>query len=164
MSHDLGLIIALAAPVLLITVLRINAALVFLSLCLGAVLVNYVAGEANSLVSLFFDQAESVSASTLQLGLLFAPAIVTCLVTLFSVHGRFKVLLNIFPAVAAGALALLLAVPLLPQGLRSSLESQTAWDFILQAQAFVVGIGAFISLAFLWTQRGSLRHHDRRRH
>ncbi|MGH8465742.1 MAG: hypothetical protein ACRER5_16485, partial [Pseudomonas sp.] len=42
-----GLIIVIAvAPALLLTVLRVNAVLVFLSLCLGQVLVQFVGPEA----------------------------------------------------------------------------------------------------------------------
>ena len=163
MSHNLALIIALAAPVLVLTLLRINAALVFLSLCLGAVLVEYVAGEANSLITLFSEQAGTVSASSMQLVLLLAPAVVTCVVTVFSVHGKLKTILNILPALAASALALLLVVPLLPNGLRFELEMQEVWRHLVKAQALVVGLGAIISLVFLWLQRGSFKHHDKRR-
>ncbi len=163
MSHNLALIIALAAPVLVLTLLRINAALVFLSLCLGAVLVEYVAGEANSLITLFSEQAGTVSASSMQLVLLLAPAIVTCVVTVFSVHGKLKTLLNILPAFAASALCLLLVVPLLPNGLRFELEMQAVWNHLVKAQALIVGMGAIVSLVFLWMQRGSFKHHDKRR-
>ena len=164
MSENLALIIALAAPTIVLVALRINAAMVFLSLCLGAVLVQYVAGEANSLITLFFDNADSVSASTVQLVLLFAPALVTCVVTIFSIHGKLKVPLNVLPAVGASALGMLLTVPLLPSGVQSGLEEQAIWEQLVKAQALVVGVGALVSLAFLWTQRRSFKHHDKRRH
>lgn len=163
MSHNLALIIALAAPVFVLTVLRINAALVFLSLCLGAVLVEYVAGEANSLITLFSEQAGTVSASSIQIALLLAPAIVTCVVTVLSLHGKLKTLLNILPAIAASSLTLLLLVPLLPTGLRLDLEGEQVWRHLVRAQALVVGVGALASLVFLWMQRGSFKHHDKRR-
>src|SRR5688572_15312779 len=114
MSDNLALIIAMAAPTIVLVLLRINAALVFLSLCLGAVLVQYVAGEANSLITLFSKEAGTVSASSMQLVLLLAPAIITCVVTVFSVQGTLKTLLNILPALAASALGMLLVIPLLP--------------------------------------------------
>ncbi|HEU5187712.1 MAG TPA: hypothetical protein VFT87_04390 [Candidatus Saccharimonadales bacterium] len=163
MSHNLALIIALAAPIVVFTVLRINAALVFLSLCLGAVLVQYVAGEANSLITLFSEQAGTVSASSIQITLLLAPAVVTSVVTVLSLHGKIKVLLNLLPAITASALALLLVVPLLPNGLRFELETQEVWRHLVKAQALIVGVGALASLVLLWLQRGSLKHHDKRR-
>lgn len=158
MSENVFLLGAIAIPIVLFTLLRINAALVFLSLCLGAVLVQYVGGEANSLVSLFFEDVGSVSASTLQLVLVLAPAIVTCVVTVFSIRGKVKTLLNLITAAGASALAFLLVVPLLPHGVRVEVQSQDIWQFVTQAQAFLVGVGALVSLAFLWTQRRNLRH------
>lgn len=163
MPDNFALIIALAAPVIVFTVLRINAALVFLSLCLGAVLVEYVAGEANSLITLFSKEAGTVSASTMQVTLLLAPAVVTSVVTVFSLHGKAKILINLFPAVAASALAVLLVVPLLPNGIRYDVETQEVWKHLVKAQALVVGVGALASLVFLWMQRGSFKHHDKRR-
>lgn len=164
MSHNVALLIALAAPVFVMTVLRINAALVFLSLCLGAVLVEYVAGEANSLVTLFSGQTGTLSTSSIQLALLFVPALVTCVVTIFGMHGKLKVPLNALPALGASALAVLLTVPLLPFGLRFALEEQAVWEHLVRAQALIVGAAALVSLVFLWTQRRSLKHHDKRRH
>ena len=163
MSHEIALILALALPVLLLVVLRINAAMVFLSLSLGAILVEYVAGEANSLITLFSAEAGSVSASTIQLFLLFTPAAVTCIVTLFSVRGGLKAMVNILPAAATAAFAVLLAVPLLAPGLRFELEQLALWDELVRSQALIVGAGALISLAFLWFQRHHLRHQDKKR-
>jgi len=163
MPDNLALIIALVAPVIVLVALRINAALVFLSLCLGAVLVQYVAGEANSLLSLFSAKTGSVSAASVQLVLLFAAALVTCVLTVFSVRGEIKISLNVLPAVAATLLALLLAVPLLAPGLRYAIEGQALWRQLTNAQALVVGLGAVISLFFLWTQRATFRSKDKRR-
>lgn len=163
MPNDLALIVSLLAPALVLALLRINAALVFLSLCLGAVLVQYVAGEANSLITLFSKQAGTLSASSMQIVLLLAPAIVTSVVTVFSVHGKLKILLNILPALAASALAVLLVVPLLPTGLRFELEAEQTWRILVKSQALIVGMGALVSLAFLWMQRGSFKHRDKRR-
>ena len=45
MSHEIILIVALVLPVLTFLVLRANAAMVFLSVCLGAVLVDHASGS-----------------------------------------------------------------------------------------------------------------------
>jgi len=163
MSHNLALIIALALPAIVFTVLRVNGSMVFLSVALGAVLVQYVASEANTLLHLMSAHVSPVSTSTLQLILLLAPAAVTSVVTVFSAHGRLKTVLNFFPSAAAGALAVLLAVPLLTPGLRYAFEGQTAWHYLSNAEALVVGIGAAVSLFFLWTQRASFKQHDKRK-
>ncbi len=164
MSHNAALIVALVLPAFLFVMLRINAAMIFLSLCLGAVLVEYVATDANSLLALFSSRAGSFSASTIQLILLLGPAAVTTVVTLFSLHGRMKVMLNIFPAMSAALLGVLLAVPLLPLGLRYALQSQGVWHELVQAQALVVGVGALMSLFFLWMQRAHFKQPEKKRH
>lgn len=153
MSHDLVLIIALALPALLLVFLRVNAAMVFLSLCLGAVLVDHVAVQAGDLLGLFTPDVPSFSRSTIELALLLAPAIVTAVVTLFSIHGKLKSLLNIIPAAAASMLAVLLAVPLLSL----DLMDQGAWRVLANSEALIVGAGALVSLFFLWSQRRSFR-------
>src|ERR1700733_5844066 len=116
MNQDITLIIALAVPIIVFLALRVNASLVFLSLCLGAVLVQYVAPEANSFLQLISAHVNGISSMRVQLLLLVAPAVVTTVVTVFSVHGRLKGVVNILPALAASALFVLLAVPLLPPG------------------------------------------------
>jgi hypothetical protein len=158
MPNNIELIVALAVPLIVLTVLRINAAMVFLSLCLGYVLVQFVANDADSLISFVAPNADSVSASTLRLGMLFTPVVLTCIFMVFSIHGRIRVALNALPAAGVSILGLLLAVPLLTPGLRHAIRTQALWQQISQAQAMAVGISAFISLIFLWAQR----HHSQR--
>ncbi|HSX33171.1 MAG TPA: hypothetical protein VLF91_02430 [Candidatus Saccharimonadales bacterium] len=162
--HDLVMIVALVVPALLFLVLRVNASLVFLSLCLGTVLVQYVASQANDLITMLVPHASPISTSSLQLVLLLIPAIVTAIVTIFSMHGRLKTVINVLPAAGAAALAVLFAVPLLTPGLRANLESLKTWHYLSNSEALVIGAGAAVSLTFLWTQRSALRHHDKRHH
>jgi hypothetical protein len=164
MNHNIALIIALAVPAILFLALRVNASLVFLSLCLGAVLVQYVASEANTLIHLMTPHVSPVSTASMQLLLLLAPATVTTIVTVFSVHGRVKNVVNVLPALATSALFVLLAVPLMPPGLRHTLQGQQVWHYLSNAQALVVASGALVSLGFLWTQRNFFKQHDKRRH
>jgi hypothetical protein len=163
MTHNLALILALALPAALFIVLRINAALVFLSVCLGVVLLNSVAAEANDMIAMFIPRISSATEIGIEFGLLLGPAIATSVFTLLSMHGRIRVVANAVPAAAASMLMLLVAVPLLPGGLRFALESQQAWRILSNAEALVIGLGALVSLFFLWTQRSMLRHHDKRR-
>lgn len=164
MSHDLLLITAIAVPAVVFIVLRINAALVFLSLCLGAVLTQYVAPEANEMLRMFAPRVGAVSTTVINLSLLLAPAIATAVFMIFSVHGRVKVMLNSASAIAAGALAVLLAVPLLPTGLMFMLQSQQAWKILSKAEALIIGVGALVSLFFLWTQRTGAKHRGKNKH
>jgi hypothetical protein len=164
MSHDLVLIVALVLPILLFLILRVNAAMVFLSVCLGAVLVDHVSGDANLIVGSFSPTTNSLSQTTVELLLLLVPAVATTIIMALSVHGRLRVFLNLFPAAASSMLLVLLAVPMLPRGLAIALMTQPTWRMLSNAEALVIGMGALVSLFFLWTQRRNFRHHDKRKH
>jgi hypothetical protein len=153
MPHDFQLIIALVVPLIVIAILRINAAMLFLSVCLGYVLVELVAKDANSLISFVAPKAGSLSQTSWQLAMLLLPVILTSVIMIFSVKGRIKVMLNMLPAAATSVLLVLLVVPLCTPGLRYALQSEAVWQQLNRGQAAIVGVGAFISLLFLWTQR-----------
>lgn len=157
MPHEYQLIIALVIPFLALTILRINAAMVFLSVCLGYVLVELVAKDANSLIAFLAPKAGSLSQTTWQLAMLFVPVVLTSFIMLFSIKGRLKSMFNTLPAAAASFLMVLLAVPLFTPGLRYAIQHESFWRQFNRAQALVVGVGAFISLLFLWTQRRSAK-------
>jgi len=161
LPHNLELVAALAIPLIVMAVLRINAALVFLSLCLGYVLVELVAKDADSLIS-FLTTADSLGQATWQLGMLFLPVVLTSIFTAFSIKGHLKTIANIVPAAAVSVLGVLLAIPLLTPGLRYAIQEGPLWQGINEAQALIVSIGAFVSLVILWSQRkagGSKHHH-----
>ncbi|HEY5667949.1 MAG TPA: hypothetical protein VIR03_02165 [Candidatus Saccharimonadales bacterium] len=153
MPNDIALIVALVLPVIILTVLRINAAMVFLSLCLGYVLVQFVANDTDSLISFVAPNHNSVSASTLRLVMFLIPIVLTSLIMIFSVKGRAKLAFNALPAAGVSVLALLMAVPMMTPGLRSAVQAQSVWWSIAKAQALIVGASAMVSLLFLWMQR-----------
>ena len=152
-TTTLELLGALLVPLVVLVVLRVNAAMVFLSLCLGYVLVQFVANDADSFINFVAPNRASVSASALRLGLLFLPAVLTACITLLSIHGRVRTLINILPAAGVAALAMVLAVPLLTPDVQHTVESLAIWRQASQAQALIIGISSLISLLLLWTQR-----------
>jgi hypothetical protein len=157
-----GLVILLiAAPVFLLTVLRVNAAMVFLSLCLGQVLVTFVGTDAASTVGILASDG-STNPSVVSLCLLLIPAVFTTLIMMRTIKGKFKLILNVLPAISVGVLMLLLVEPLLSPGLQAAVESTDAWYLITKLQAFVVGVSAIISIFFLWLQRP--KHHKEDKH
>lgn len=153
MSHDALLFGLIAAPFLVLTALRVNAAFVFLSLCLGEVLVQFVSNDVSSFMQVFTARVSPIGNSTMQLVLLFAPAVLTTVVMLFSMRGRTRMLLNALPAAATSLFAALLAVPLFAPGLRQGVEAESAWQQLSRAQSLVVLLGAVLSLLFLWSAR-----------
>lgn len=142
----------LAGPVVLMTVLRINAAMIFLSVCLGSILLQFVGPDAASLVELFSSHASSVSKSTVLLALLLIPVVLTMLFTIRSVHGS-KVIFNLLPAAAASFLLLLVVRPLLSPGVNGAITANPLWRQLERSSDLIVGLGALVCLLYLWSQR-----------
>jgi hypothetical protein len=165
MNYNLALILALLLPALLFIFLRVNAAFVFLSVCLGAVLVDHVGNQAHDMLGLFAPKVNSASRTAVDLALLLTPVVLTTIVMVLSVRGKWKVILNAVPAIAASMLMVILAVPLLSRGLSFNLMHQPVWNALSKAEALVVGLGALVSLFFLWLGRASFRSkHDKKKH
>jgi hypothetical protein len=144
--------IAVAIPVLLFAILRVNAAIIFLSLCLGSVLVNLVGSDANSVLSLFSAGLHE-SNVMLPLTLLFAPAVLTTLIMIRTIKKGLPLLLNILPSLAFGVVGLLLAVPLCSAGVQGAITNSSVWHDLQKLQTMVVILSAVVSLFFLWLQR-----------
>ena len=149
----------LAAPVLALMMLRINATLVFLSLCLGYVVMQFLGADAQSFAETFMTHA-TLSTNIMKLVLLLFPAVFTMVFMIRTVRGG-KLVLNILPSLAVGCLTVLLVVPLLPPGLSHAIASTAVWQQAERLQSLVVGAGALLSLLFLWMLRpkhGSEEH------
>lgn len=145
----------IAVPVVLMMMLRINAALVFLSLCLGSVLATYVAEDAGFLMTLFANdvpQAGSVTDSSIKLALLLLPVVLTAVFMIRTVRGP-RLALNILPAIGVGLLGALLIVPLLPPGVSNGITSLPLWTEVTNMQDLIVGASALLCLLVLWMQR-----------
>jgi hypothetical protein len=139
-------------PLVLMTVLRINAAIVFLSLCLGGVLVQLIGGDASQFMNLF-SGSKDFSHNTAALALIILPTVFTMCVMIKTVRGKVGLVLNILPAAAVGVLALLLIEPFLSVNLRHSITGTKEWHNLHDLQALILSVSAVISLIFLWIQR-----------
>jgi hypothetical protein len=162
-----GLMIGL--PVVVLLALRVNATLVFLSLCLGDVLVQFVAGDASSLHH--FLSTSSVNpnhlgdnANTFGLLLLLFPVVLTTIFMIRTVSGLPKLLLNLLPAAGVGLVGALLAVPLLSPGLSFNIVDSEIWQQVQRAQDLIVSASALVCLLVLWLQRPKTGHSKHRKH
>jgi hypothetical protein len=168
MTPEITLAGIVLIPIILLLFLRVNATLVFLSLCLGDVLVQFVAGDANDLLSLLSaSNAHSGIESgnnTLKLILLLLPVVLTTVFMIRTIRGRARLLLNIFPAAGVGLLGGLIAVPLLPSGLATNILSSSLWAQVQRTQDLIVGGSALVCLLVLWLQRPKTGHHDDKKH
>ena len=157
MTPEVTLTLIVLMPVALLLGLRVNATLVFLSLCLGDVLTQFVAGDANDLLGLLASSNAhtpvSASSNNLKLVLLLLPVVLTTVFMVRTVRGTSRLLLNILPAAGVGLLGALLVVPLLPPGLAHNIVISPLWDQAQRAQDLIVGGSALVCLLVLWLQR-----------
>ena len=135
-------------PLLLTYLLKSNAALAFFSLCASEILILYTVNDATQL----FDQLnyKAPASDLLNLGILFVPLILTLLLTRRSVRSGGKFLMHTVPALCAGALLALLAVPLLSGTVQADFGSSQIWTSLQKIQAWVIGAGALSSLLLIW--------------
>lgn len=159
-SQNLVVLLAAGIPVLLLLWLRTNAAIVFLSLCAGSVLVKFVGDDA-SLVGAALGNNNQIVSQYAQLALLLIPVVLTALILRKSVTGP-KGILNVLPAIGVGLVGVLLVVPLLPGGVQSSITATNGWKVLEHNRSIVVGASVFVSLLALWVshRRG---HHDKKK-
>jgi hypothetical protein len=138
-------------------VLRVNAALVFLSLCLGDVLTQFVASDAQSLLNLLSSSHATpvinTTDSMIKLAILLIPVVLTTLFMIKTVRGHGKLALNVLPAAGVGMLGGLLVVPLLPTTLSLKIIDSSLWLQVQRAQDLIVGASALVCLLVLWMQR-----------
>jgi hypothetical protein len=168
MTPETLLAIIVLAPVVLLMVFRVNAALVFLSLCLGDVLVRFTANDASSFLTTFSNShtvtSVTTSNSNVKIALLLLPVILTSIFMIRTVQGGTRLMLNALPAAGVGLLGALLVVPLLPPGTAHNIIDSSLWDQAQKAQVLIVGASALVCLFVLWLQRpktGS-KHHRRK--
>jgi len=157
------LIALLALPVIALMVLRINASLVFLSLCLGNVLVQFVSHDAGLILFSAAARAPGhvpASQAYINLALLLLPVVLTSIIMIHSVKGP-KLAFNFLPALGVGVLLTLLAVPLLSAGLTGSITGLPLWDTLLSLQTLVLSVTTMLCLLFLWMQRPKRHSEDK---
>jgi hypothetical protein len=162
----LALIVVIPAAVLML--LRINAALVFLSLCLGNVLVQFVASDASSWLTYFSSSHTTTVVTTtngnIKIALLLLPALLTAIFMIRTVTDTPRLLLNLLPSVGVGLLGALLIVPLLEPKLSHDIIASSLWWNAQQAENVIVGLSAVVCLIVLWMQRpkaGHSKHHGK---
>ena len=153
----LGLFVGV--PIALILLFRSNAAIIFLSLCVGDLLVHYVGTDAITAAS------NRVSANNLpsivQIGLLLLPAFLSLLLLRKSVSPS-KLPLNVVAAVGVGLVTAILVVPLLPGGVQANVVNNVWWTRAAPYQKWVIAGGSAVALIGVWFARGGSRAHSKK--
>ncbi len=153
LMYDIALIAAAGLVAALLVFLRTNAAIVFLSLCAGSLLLKYAGSDVNLAANAFSANGSSLSTEAAQLTVLLLPALLTAGVLHKSVSGL-KWLFNIGPAISVGVVGILLTVPLLSGGLQGHLVNSTVWHRSQQYQDFIIAVSITASLVVLWLTAG----------
>jgi cytochrome bd-type quinol oxidase subunit 2 len=138
----------LFAPFVLTFLLKSNAALSFLALCVGFVLSTSVIGDLKQLLS---EINLTATESTLALIILIAPTLVTLLLTRKSSAHKVTFWLQLVAALAVGGLLALLAGPVISDSSSLDISSSTYFKDLQSAQTAIVGIGATFSLLLVWS-------------
>lgn len=156
--QNIALIVAVVVPIVILLLLRTNAAIVFLSLCAGALAVQFIGNEAILVGSAVGNHSDAVS-QYFELALLLLPAMLSALFLSKTMSGP-RTVFNIFPAIAVGVIGVLLAVPLLPGNVQTTITNLDGWTVLNQSKEFVVLAGIVASLVVLWVThpRGHGRH------
>jgi len=145
---NLLLLILVLAPVAITYFLKANAALGYLALCAGFVLLSLTTNDLQGLL----DHTNLVKVSTNLLGLILfiAPPLLTLLITRKNIHGQSNILIQLIPAICLGGLLALIAVPLLNSNVQSRFTGATLWMQLQKIQSWVIGAGTLSSLLLIW--------------
>ncbi len=162
MVATVWLVAIIVIPLVVLYWLKVNAAAVFLALCLGYVLLAFDEQNAYSLTTGQVPFQLKQANIFVNLALLLGPALITLFIQIGSLHGKLKYF-NILPALGVGLFVALLVVPELPTSLHQSITSTTYWVKLVRYQATIVGVSATVAAVFFWLnlrkQGGEKKHH-----
>ena len=159
-SSELILAVLILLPTITLFYFRISAPIVFLSLCLGNVLMQFVSPDAHEFLALFsahVPRGVDTGSSLVKIILLLLPPILSSIFLIKTVKGNNK-FINILPAIGVGALLALLLTPLLPTHLSSAVINSKAWTPLKNNQGAIVGVSSLVALAVLWVQHPKPAH------
>jgi hypothetical protein len=149
--------LCILAPAILAFILKVNAAILFMSLCVGEVLVIFVSNNATSYLSPLYPTGH-ISFSSMRLLLLLLPPVLTLLLMFHSVVGKSKLILDLVPGIATGLLLALLLVPILPAALSLNIQGTRIWHNYYHYQTVIVVFGALSSIVFMLLGRQNTKH------
>ena len=150
---DVALGVLVFVPLAITFLLKANAALGFLTLCLSFVLTTSVIGDLQHLLS---ETHLSVTNETLGIALVLAPFLLTLLLSHKTAGKELTFLMQLVAAVFAGGLLALTLGPLLGSTGQFDITSAKMWPNLVKMQALVIGVGSVLSLLLIWTH--SFKH------
>lgn len=140
-------LVIVAVFTVLLLFLRTNAAVCFLALCAGSILVEY-SGTNVALIASSVSSGAEYAPHAARIILLLVPMIV-CAMFLRGQLPKALIPLGFLPALATSLLALVLIIPLLPENIAQSVTSTETWAVVTQYQELTVGVGVVMSVVLL---------------
>lgn len=141
------LLAAMAAAIVLLLFLRTNTAVGYLALCAGSVLL-LSSGDNVGLVASSLTSGMNSAAMIAKVVLLFAPLVV-CSVLLRGQISRWLLVFSLIPALCISFLGTVLVVPLLSDGLRTTIQATDTWSLLVQYQETFTGVGLVASIIMI---------------
>ena len=135
-------------PAAITYLLKSNAALGFLALCGGFSVITLSGSDVQHLIGQ--TKITSLTSNDVDLILLLAPLLLTLLFTFRAVSNKRQSLLQIIPALLAGALLATVAGPMFNDIVNTNFSSLESWKWLQNAQSWIVGGGLLSSLLLLW--------------
>ncbi len=142
------LISLLVVPVLIIMLFRSNAAIVFLALCAGIVLQQFMGANATLVLQAAVPHSSIIYQKILTLTLLLLPALVAIVRLRKKVTGL-RLVLNILPALLTAAVMAIVIVPVLSDITRQNVMHTRLWSILDGANDLLVGGGVLLSMLLL---------------
>lgn len=158
MVYQAVLISLVILPFLLITILKANGAVAFLSVCLGSVLATIVAPDATDVITAVTRGSELTTLQWVQVALLAVPLLVSVVFTRGSVRKGSKLVLNWVNALATSCLFAVLMVHYLPSGAQTELQHVMLWRQLNNLETTVLIVGSITSLLFFLLSRPHEKH------
>lgn len=162
MPVELLLALIAAIPIVMIVLLRSNAAIVYLSLCAGVVLQNLFGADAHLILDAIMPRASSVYGQALDIVLVTLPAALASIMLRKKAKGL-RFVLGIIPAICAGLLVVLSIVNFISPLTRDAIYDSTAWRNLNEFRGLVALLGVVSSIALLKPSKkheeGHKKHH-----
>lgn len=143
------IILALVAglPVFLALLLRVSALSLFLSVCCGTLLVNFLSDSVDFTTRVV--SSGNLKPDYTNLALLLAPVLLTIWITRKTLPTT-KVITHFLPIISSGLMLAVVALPLLPAATRGAIYASNTGRMIDQSQSVAVGIAVVLNLSLLW--------------
>ncbi|MBP9852520.1 MAG: hypothetical protein QG629_102 [Patescibacteria group bacterium] len=151
-------------PIALLVLLRSNGTVLFLSVCLGYMLAQFVSADMVEGLSMFVKLNALVVGDYFQMILLCLPVVLILLFARGSKHNGLGKIIHFLPGIAAGLLLGLLAVGYMPRELQTEIKALEYWRVLSNLQTGIVIAGAFFGLLHLFMDRPKHDHNKKGKH